>query len=354
MLFKRLGFIAALLAIFAVCFYYMNQSYDPLARYPYADETEREILLEYLDQEDINYLITQQIKPEQIMPFIEHAEFDIANTLWYSLAMQTQEDDADYIIHFINEYKNRLSYGTLKEVLQNYSYSSLIRYFESSQDYDEKSVLVSSPSDPYLVLEEHQTVFNYEPQKLTLVEGLPVVATQGTSKGFYLHPDVIEPLTELLRDAGEINGTAGGGLQIERAYTSFEAQVSIYDTAQKTYQSAVSYYEDIAGESEFQLGYTVRFALPEEFYETVEKERDKDTFHYEEALAELSDLQREQITWLKENAHRYGFVIRYEQGKESITKKAWQPFTLRYVGKDNARRMHDENRCMEEMQFAEE
>ena len=62
MILKRLSFIAGLLAVFAVCFYWMNQSYDPLARYPYADEADREILLKYLDQEDINYLISQQIR----------------------------------------------------------------------------------------------------------------------------------------------------------------------------------------------------------------------------------------------------------------------------------------------------
>ena len=63
MFLKRLSLIAGLLAIFAVCFYWMNQSYDPLARYPYADEVDREVLLKYLDQEDINYLISQQIRP---------------------------------------------------------------------------------------------------------------------------------------------------------------------------------------------------------------------------------------------------------------------------------------------------
>ena len=107
MVWKRMSFIAVLLVLFAVCFYWMNQSYDPLARYPYADDADREILLEYLDQEDINYLITQQIKPEEIMPFIAVEGFDIANTRWYSTALQAQEDDVAYIVNFINEYNTR-------------------------------------------------------------------------------------------------------------------------------------------------------------------------------------------------------------------------------------------------------
>ena len=121
MVWKRMSFIAVLLVLFAVCFYWMNQSYDPLARYPYADDADREILLEYLDQEDINYLITQQIKPEEIMPFIAVEGFDIANTRWYSTALQAQEDDVAYIVNFINEYRSRMTYSTLEDILTHYS-----------------------------------------------------------------------------------------------------------------------------------------------------------------------------------------------------------------------------------------
>ena len=223
MILKRLSFIAGLLAVFAVCFYWMNQSYDPLARYPYADEADREILLKYLDQEDINYLISQQIRPEEIMPFIEQENFEIANTRWYALAMKTQEDDAAYIINFINEYKSRLDYSTLETVLTHYSYNDLIRYFESSDDYDEDSQLISDPSYAYLVLQDHQTVFNYEPASLTLLQHVPVVSTSGQSKGFYLCENAVEALSRLLSDATEINGEEGGGLRVAQAYTSFEA-----------------------------------------------------------------------------------------------------------------------------------
>lgn len=354
MILKRLSFIAGMLAVFAVCFYWMNQSYDPLARYPYADEADREILLKYLDQEDINYLISQQIRPEEIMPFIEQENFEIANTRWYALAMKTQEDDAAYIINFINEYKSRLDYSTLETVLTHYSYNDLIRYFESSDDYDEDSQLISDPSYAYLVLQDHQTVFNYEPASLTLLQHVPVVSTSGQSKGFYLCENAVEALSRLLSDATEINGKEGGGLRVAQAYTSFEAQVSRYETAQEDYGDAVSWYSDVPGESEFQLGYTVRFELDDEWEKNVEEKRSGERFDYADAESALTDLQRQQISWLRENAYRYGFVIRYEEGKEHLTGKTWQPFTLRYVGEEYARTMHDNDLCMEEMTFNKE
>ena len=36
--------------------------------------------------------------------------------------------------------------------------------------------------------------------------------------------------------------------------------------------------------------------------------------------------------WLKEHAHEYGFIIRYLQGKESITGYNYEPWHIRYVG----------------------
>nr|WP_229722218.1 M15 family metallopeptidase [Priestia taiwanensis] len=36
--------------------------------------------------------------------------------------------------------------------------------------------------------------------------------------------------------------------------------------------------------------------------------------------------------WLRDNAHRAGFIIRYPKGKEHITGYAYEPWHLRYVG----------------------
>lgn len=40
--------------------------------------------------------------------------------------------------------------------------------------------------------------------------------------------------------------------------------------------------------------------------------------------------------WLKEHAQEYGYIIRYPEGKESITGYKYEPWHIRYVGKDIA------------------
>lgn len=46
----------------------------------------------------------------------------------------------------------------------------------------------------------------------------------------------------------------------------------------------------------------------------------------------LYDLSRNEIKWLYKNASKYGFILRYPQGKESITHINYEPWHYRYVG----------------------
>jgi D-alanyl-D-alanine carboxypeptidase len=39
--------------------------------------------------------------------------------------------------------------------------------------------------------------------------------------------------------------------------------------------------------------------------------------------------------WLNDNAHEFGFIIRYPEGKEDVTGYNYEPWHLRYVGKES-------------------
>ena len=45
---------------------------------------------------------------------------------------------------------------------------------------------------------------------------------------------------------------------------------------------------------------------------------------------EISDF--EEIKWIHNNAHRFGFILRYPYGKEEITGYNYEPWHFRYVG----------------------
>ena len=52
--------------------------------------------------------------------------------------------------------------------------------------------------------------------------------------------------------------------------------------------------------------------------------------------------------WLRDNCHLYGFIIRYPSGKENITGYIYEPWHIRYVGKDIAAKIKDSGLCLEE------
>ena len=52
--------------------------------------------------------------------------------------------------------------------------------------------------------------------------------------------------------------------------------------------------------------------------------------------------------WLEEHCHEYGFIIRYPKGKESITGYKYEPWHIRYVGVENAEKIHDSGLTLEE------
>mgnify|MGYP003467101698 CR=1 FL=1 len=51
---------------------------------------------------------------------------------------------------------------------------------------------------------------------------------------------------------------------------------------------------------------------------------------------------------MKENAHLYGFILRYPKGKEKITGFKYEPWHYRYVGNEIAKIIYEENITLEE------
>ena len=52
--------------------------------------------------------------------------------------------------------------------------------------------------------------------------------------------------------------------------------------------------------------------------------------------------------WLAENCWKYGFIIRYPKGKESITGYKYEPWHIRYLGKETAKAVYDSGLTLEE------
>lgn len=56
----------------------------------------------------------------------------------------------------------------------------------------------------------------------------------------------------------------------------------------------------------------------------------------------------EEAAWLSENCTKYGFIIRFPKGKEEQTGYNYEPWHIRYVGVENAKKIADSGLCLEE------
>ncbi len=52
--------------------------------------------------------------------------------------------------------------------------------------------------------------------------------------------------------------------------------------------------------------------------------------------------------WLQDNAHNFGFILRYPEDKVGITGVKFEPWHWRYVGVENATKIKNSGKCLEE------
>ena len=147
---------------------------------------------------------------------------------------------------------------------------------------------------------------------------------------------VYQDLQEMIDDACE----EGYNPIICSSYRSKERQQEIYDESVQEYiaqgmskkaaKRAASEWISIPGMSEHQLGLAVDIVPVEN--------------QVLDTAQEFNPTQR----WFMANCHKYGFILRYPDGKKNITGIGYEPWHYRYVGKKHAKAMKNLGLCLEE------
>ena len=335
----RVLLIVVCFAVGCVCLYQMDKSYDPLARYPYTTDKNRDVILKYLDSNDIDYLINQHITPDKFMDFIELDGFSLKNTLYYKEAKDTQDADNEYIVNFVNRFRKNFSYDSLKKLLSHYSYIDLTTYYENEAVLYSDLRLVADPTNPYVVLNQENTVYKYAPENLVDFNGI------------YVQSAMVDNLSSMLDSyASVMDGQ--DHLSVSSGYLNYEQVLDQYVNASKEF-AGVDNYMYGAGKNEQQLGYTIVLDGQDEWLNLCKQYVNED-MDYTQVEEELSKENKSRVEWILENAYRYGFVVRYGKGHEKKTGHWYQPFVLRYVGIESAKIMHDSDKSMEQMSFQDE
>ena len=111
---------------------------------------------------------------------------------------------------------------------------------------------------------------------------------------------------------------------IDSGYRSYEYQGEILKENLIEMGDEAYKYVALPGTSEHQTGLAIDVAL---------YRNGKYTDQFDENFPE--------IKWLHDNCHKYGFILRYPKGKEDITGYNYECWHFRYVGKELAYEMKE-------------
>jgi len=181
-----------------------------------------------------------------------------------------------------------------------------------------------------LVNKQNSIPADYVPPDLVYVD-IPFTFSEKVEKRM-MRKEAAEKLEELFKAAKEENVILYG----VSGYRSYETQKALfaYYVQRDGSEEKANMISARPGQSEHQTGLamdvscqSVNYGLNENFGDTPE------------------------YAWLKDNAHLFGFIIRYPKGKEHITGYSYEPWHLRYVGVELATALHELDMTYEEYLF---
>ena len=250
-------------------------------------------LIKTLDEKSQNYILENKYNKYYI---------DLLNEKYYIKGK---------FIEYINFHNKNGDYELNKVV-------SCVNTNCQKEEYEES--VQANLSNPYLVLVNKNTYLD----STYIPENLKDVSNWYAYEGRKLENTAYEAYIEMFNAAKEEDLH----LILNNGYRSYESQNQLFEEYKRDYgERQADQMTTRAGFSEYQTGLALNiFAYygDEDFVDT------------------------DEYTWLSNNAHKYGFILRYPKDKEYITKYEFESYHYRYVGIEVATQIYTENITLEE------
>lgn len=187
--------------------------------------------------------------------------------------------------------------------------------------FDKSRYSLSDPASQWVVVNKQRPLQprDYHPKLV-----IPDVKLKGSPRAENMHVGAaMAPQLEALFAAAK---AAGQPLMLSSGYRSYKYQVKVYNQQVKQYgQSKADDLSARPGYSEHQTGWAADVAPIN-------------------GHCDLSECfgSTSAGRWLAASAYRYGFIIRYPEGKRAITGYDYEPWHIRYIGIAAATAMHQQ------------
>lgn len=177
------------------------------------------------------------------------------------------------------------------------------------------------------------TVLNIKVQKsnieqingITYVNGIMLVNKTYSIPSDYA-PGLVPEAYSAFLNLKEAASNNGFDIELISGFRSYETQTGLYNNYVATYgQAEADTFSARPGTSEHQTGLAMDVGWIDDSYGDTPSG-----------------------IWLANNCYKYGFIIRYPKGKESITGYKYEPWHIRYLGVDIAKEVYESGLCLEE------
>ncbi len=197
---------------------------------------------------------------------------------------------------------------------------------ESGKQESQMATDVRDTASEYLILvnKDHALQADYDPGDL--VDGKPAVSD--ASK----YQQLRKPAAAAFKKLAAAAAKKGHIIKITSGYRPYAYQKQIFERyVSKDGEYSAEQYSAEPGHSEHQTGLAADVSSPSVNYRLVQAYG-----------------STEEGKWLAKNAHKYGFIIRFLDGKEDITGYQYEPWHIRYVGKEAAKEIYKQKLTLEE------
>ena len=263
----------------------------------------------------IEFASTTNIELQNII-YVVNKNYEMENSNLIAIMKEKyfiKENMDRYVTYFQEVKDNYDSKETLfEEVVSNVNSKIDYDFYTNVEDTDtSKGILM-------LVNKYHKLSSTYIPNDLVTIDSKYGSTLQMSKK-------VYEAFKLMWEDAKK----EGLTIYARSPYRSYTTQKGLYENyASKDGYDKADTYSARAGFSEHQTGLAI---------DVVASDNNLGTFE-----------NSKEFTWMQQNAYKYGFILRYPEGKEYLTGYMYESWHYRYVGVDVATQIYNEGITFEE------
>lgn len=288
--------------------------------------------INYVDKtnflKNVNTLLDKKYTTEEINLIFKHLSDKNINKL---LNLEHQDLKNYFKIKNLNVDKiNR--YNTYKKENPNYDYQKVVTYVNIDLDIPdyENMNIIEDPNNFWVIVNKHNKLPDeFVPTDLAAIDTTSYDVTEVAGVPAKYSRNVVK--LEMVNDLKEFFLAAkkdGHNLYPTTAYRSYAWQNELYTSYKnRDGKEKADTYSARPGNSEHQTGLAIDLANRDVSGKRLNEEDEK---------------------WIKENSYKYGFILRYTEENKHITRYIAESWHIRYVGKDAAKIIYENNLSLEE------